>query len=91
LGGGATTTLTRGFEWASLALRPPPRPSLRLVIQSKDAATAKALGEMIQQLMAAGARAMVSGMPPDQRPNPLVVGGLIASLTPKPEGDRLVL
>lgn len=91
LGGAETRTLTRGFEWASLALRPPPRPSLYLLIQSKDATTAKALGEMIQQLMAAGARAMVSGMPADQRPNPLVVAGLIASLTPKPEGDRLVL
>jgi prepilin-type processing-associated H-X9-DG protein len=91
LGGGETATLTHGFEWASLAVQLPPRPSLRLVIQSKDAASARALAEAIRQLMAAAARAMVDGMPPDQRPNPFMVGSLIAALTPRPDGDRLVL
>ena len=37
---------------------------------------------MIQQLMSAGARMMLKYMPPDQRPNQMVVVGLIESLTP---------
>ncbi len=43
LGGGAITTLTRGLHWAAVGLQTEPRPTIRLVIQSQDAASAHAL------------------------------------------------
>ena len=43
LGGGPITTLTRGLLWAALGLQTEPRPTIRLVIQSQDAASAQAM------------------------------------------------
>ncbi|MCL4195475.1 MAG: DUF1559 domain-containing protein [Thermoguttaceae bacterium] len=44
VGGGETTVFTQGMMWATVALSLPPQPSLRLVVQSRDAAAAEALG-----------------------------------------------
>lgn len=44
IGGRETTLFTRGMLWATVALSLPPQPSLRLVVQSQDAAAAEALG-----------------------------------------------
>jgi hypothetical protein len=43
LGGGPSTILTHGVQWAALGLDGPPKALLRLVIQSRDAAAARAL------------------------------------------------
>src|SRR5207248_1413895 len=78
LGGGPTATLTRGVRWASLAVRPPPEPSLRLVIGSQDARAAADLLGVIDAALKLGAD---SGLAP----------GVTSALRPKVEGDRVVL
>ncbi|WP_422927939.1 DUF1559 domain-containing protein [Singulisphaera sp. PoT] len=46
LGGGTPTPLTDGFAWASFGLESMPRPGAKVVIQSKDDASARALGRI---------------------------------------------
>ncbi len=51
LGGGPITTLTHGLLWAALGLQVEPRPTVRFVIQSQDAASAQALKEVGQDAL----------------------------------------
>jgi hypothetical protein len=46
LGGGPITSVSRGLAWAALSLTQDPEPSLRCIVQGKDAASAKALNEL---------------------------------------------
>lgn len=85
LGGGPGKVLTRGVVWAALGADLSPQPSLRLVIQSADAAAAKELGSVIERMLETvshekGAREVF----PD-------IDKLRSSLTPKVENDRLSL
>jgi hypothetical protein len=46
LGGGPITSVSRGLAWAAIGLTQDPEPSLRCIVQGKDAASAKALNEL---------------------------------------------
>jgi hypothetical protein len=85
VGGGPSTVLTRGLLWAAVGINPPPRGSLRLVIQSRDhevavALRAKwdALWELIRQ-------------DTEVRNHMLKIDDLSKQLIPTIEGDRLLL
>ncbi len=59
LGGGPIATLSRGMDWASIALATEPRPALRLVVKAKDEDAARALRKIAQdtlQVLARGSR-----------------------------------
>lgn len=43
----AITTLTRGIEWLGLSIWLPPKPQIRMVVQSPNAAAAQNLGELV--------------------------------------------
>ncbi len=51
LGGGPVTTVTRGVRWASVTLEAEPKVTVRLVVQSRDSGTAKALNELVQDAL----------------------------------------
>jgi prepilin-type processing-associated H-X9-DG protein len=80
------TALTRGLQWASLDVAVQPEISLRLVIQSQDAAAATALGTIIDRCLesltkqgqAGGAEAAINA----------AIGALPR---PQVQGDQLVL
>jgi hypothetical protein len=50
LGGGPSTVLTNGIRWAALGITGPPNVSVRLIVKSKDANAAQALGKFWRQL-----------------------------------------
>ncbi len=77
LGGGPTSTLSRGMRWLSLAIRLPPEPSLRLVIQAQDA---RAADDLLTVANASLKLATDNGMPQP----------LADALRPKVEADQLV-
>ena len=65
VGGASSSVVTRGALWANLALTPPPRASLKLVVQSQDAEAAKALGALLDgtlTLLGKMAAGKVAGM-----------------------------
>jgi hypothetical protein len=79
------TVFTHGCRWAALGADGPPKTSVRLVVQSQDAAAAKALAGLVTVITT------VLGQSPDVKealPNYVKVARL---LTPKVEGDRLVV
>jgi hypothetical protein len=87
VGGGPATTLTRGVRWARLVINLPPEGSLRLTIQSQDAAAAQAMADVV-----GGAIKFVSGLPELRR----AAGGdamdrLARAVRPKVEQDRVVV
>jgi hypothetical protein len=85
LGGGPGKDLSRGLVWAALGLNPPPQMSLKLTIQSKDEAAAKALRTLIVQFFkAVGKRDDVRDAFPS-------FDKLAASITPKVSGDQLTV
>lgn len=86
LGGGPSTTLTRGVIWAAIGLEGPPDMSLRLVVQSQDGETAQALSGLIGKVhdwaRAENARSGNMFKKLDQ---------IIPALTPQVNADRLTL
>lgn len=84
-GGAAITTLTRGMSWASIALSIEPKPTLRLVVQGKDAEASKSLlklaGDGLGQLAKAS------------RANPAIadLADAIAAMKPEAKGDQVTL
>jgi hypothetical protein len=85
LGGGSGKALSRGLHWAALGLDPPPQMSLKLIIQSKDEAAAKALRALIVQFLQA------VGKWDDVRDAFPSFDKLAASITPKVVGDQLAV
>ena len=84
-GGGPSTIVTHGLQWAVLGLEAPPQFALALVIQSQDAQAAQALRGLIEQaLKLFGRQAGLRSNLPD-------VGRAAALLTPKLTDDRLTL
>jgi hypothetical protein len=85
LGGGPTTVVTRGFEWAAVGLDLAPKKGLRLVVKSPDANAAEALkAKLVEALRVLGQRKDVRDLAPK-------FDEAAAMLVPKVEGDRLVL
>ena len=85
LGGGPSTAVTRGGLWAAAGVSAPPKLSLRLTIQSKDAESAKALRGVIQNTFKTlGEQRDVEEFLP-------AFDKLAAALTPEAVGDRLRL
>jgi len=85
VGGGPVTAVTRGLMWAAVGVDLPPKMSARLVVQSEDAASAKALKGVI-----AHAYATIEKLPAVREFFP-EVGKLTAMLTPTLQQDRLTL
>lgn len=86
IGGGPTAPLVEGCLWAAVGIDLPPKKlSVRLVIQSRDAAAAKAFEAALSGFYTA-----VSKLPETQTILPKF-NELTKLLTPRVEGDRLVL
>jgi len=89
LGGGPITAITRGVMWLAISADGPPKMSLRLHIQSQDAASAKALGALIPKavdltLSEAGKESELRGMVP-------ALKEVFPMLLPQVQGSRLAL
>ena len=85
LGGGPSTVITRGFKWAAAGLDAPPATSLRLVIQSRDAQSARELSRWLNtNLKAVSAHPGVRRLLPD-------FDKIAARLTPEVKEDRLTV
>jgi hypothetical protein len=85
IGGGPSSTLTRGLLWAAIGADVSPKLSLNVVIQSEDAAAAKKLRDWI-----AGVYKLLGEQKEVKQflPN---FDKLAAAFLPKVEGDRLTL
>ena len=84
-GGGPSSLLTRGISWAAAAIDLPPQPALRVVIKSQDTAAAEALrGKWVEVLRLAGQQQEIRRAVPE-------FGQVAPLVTPKVEGDRLML
>ena len=84
-GGGPSTVLTHGVRWAAAGIDLSPRPSLRLVVQSADAASATAFKAKWGDV----ARAI--GREEDTRRTVPRFDELSRLLTPEAQADRLIL
>ncbi len=83
IGGGPSTAITQGLLWAVVAADLPPKMSLRLAIQSRDAEAAGAFREKwIAAVELLGQQKEVRKMVP-------MFDKLAALLTPQVQGDRL--
>lgn len=84
-GGGSTRPFTHGLRWAALGMDLPPKLSVRLTIQSPDAAAARALGDFFARLLKILAQLReVRSLLPD-------IGRFAEVFAPQVDGDRLTL
>jgi hypothetical protein len=85
IGGGPSTAITRGLLWAAVSADPPPKMSLKLVVQSQDAQSAAALREKwIAALQFLGKQKEVRERIP-------TFDKIATLLTPQVGTDRLIL
>ncbi|MCI0459302.1 MAG: DUF1559 domain-containing protein [Gemmataceae bacterium] len=85
LGGGPSTVLTRGLQWAAVGIDGPPKAALRVVVQSQDADSARKLRAWLENALAAlGQSKDVLRLLPN-------LPKLAPDLLPKVAGDRLTL
>lgn len=85
LGGGSTRPLSHGLSWAAVGMELPPKPSLRLLIQSPNADLAGALKDLLTRLAKAVAEQReVREFLPD-------IGRLAEALAFQVEEERLML
>ncbi|HEV3259512.1 MAG TPA: DUF1559 domain-containing protein [Gemmataceae bacterium] len=85
IGGGPSTVITHGFRWAAIGVKAPPKMSLHLVIQSRDAGSARDLARWINKNLKAFSAF------PDVRQFLPHFDKIVAQLTPKVKDDRLTL
>jgi hypothetical protein len=85
IGGSPTNVLTKGLSWAALGINFTPQISARLVIKSPDASSAAALSALLADVLK-----HVAELPAVKKPLP-TFADVIPYLTPKAEGDKLVL
>jgi len=85
IGGSPTNVLTKGLSWAALGINITPQISARLVIKSPDASSAAALSALLADVLK-----HVAELPAVKTPLP-TFADVIPYLTPKAEGDKLVL
>ena len=85
VGGGPSTVVTQGAQWVALGLDLGDKPAVKLIIQSADAPSAKALHDFLASLDRL-ARA-------EHQRKPIIrdFPALLDKLMPRLEGDRLVL
>ncbi|MGO9113688.1 MAG: DUF1559 domain-containing protein [Thermoguttaceae bacterium] len=85
IGNGPSSILTQGISWAAVGVDLPPHPALNMIIKSHDAGSAEALrGKWVGVLRLVGQQKEIrSAMPQFDQ--------VAALLTPKVEGDRLIL
>ena len=83
LGGGPSTAVTRGLLWAAAGVNAPPKLSLTVIVQSKDAESAKTLQGVIQNAVKALEKLPHARM--------VAFTKLAAALAPKADGDKLRL
>jgi hypothetical protein len=84
IGGGPSTIVTHGLTWLAVGIDPPPRTSLNITVQSKDATAAAALHAKLAELQPiAGKLAGGQGNPELEK--------LLAALLPQIKGSQLVL
>ncbi len=86
LGKAPMTTLTRGMQWALIALETDPKATLRVVVQSPDAESAKA----VQQLAQNGLNFIVQNLLQGQEPLQELAKAL-EPLRPEVADDQVVL
>ncbi len=98
LGGTASTVFTRGVRFAAVGVDLPPKKlALHVVVQSQDAAAAGALRDALAGLYGKLIDVFASVMGPRTDIEPLVrnirqkSGEIVPRLTPRVQGDRLVL
>ncbi|HEV3118641.1 MAG TPA: DUF1559 domain-containing protein, partial [Gemmataceae bacterium] len=84
-GGGPISTLIRGVQWAAAGIDPAPQSSLKLTIQSQNAAAAEAVHRLIVNVFQALGQAE---MPRKAMPN---LEKILARLTPVVKEDQLTL
>jgi len=85
LGGGPSTVLTRGIQWAAAGQDLTPKASLRLIVQSQDTKAAQKLHDwVVRVLKRVGEQKEVQQTIPN-------FDHIAAMFTPKVEGDRLTL
>jgi hypothetical protein len=85
IGGGESTILTRGILWGAVGIDLPPKMSIRVVVQSQDAAAATALRAKMTEIVKI---ASAWWMAKEYTPRLLEMS---AQLLPEVEGNRLVL
>jgi hypothetical protein len=85
LGGGPSTVLTRGIQWAAAGQEITPKMALHVVIQSQDTKAAQKLHDWIVRVLKRVGESpeVQKGLPDFAR--------IAAVMTPKVEGDRLTL
>ena len=85
LGGGPITTFTQGLTWGSLFLTSGAEPGLKLLLQSKDAATAGQLATLANHFKTLAAE--------QAKQNPLAapLAGVFEKITPQEKGDQVVM
>ena len=85
IGSGPSSILTRGLWWAAVGIDLSPRPGLHVVIKSQDPSAAEALRrKWAEVLRLAGQHEEVRRVVPQ-------LGQVAPLLTPRVEGDRLIL
>lgn len=84
-GGGSTEPISKGLSWAGAGIGLPPRPSVNLVMQCQDAASAKALSDLIGSVLTAFKNI------PDVKGEVGNVEQFVAAVAPRLNGDRLTL
>jgi hypothetical protein len=89
IGGGPSTAITQGFLWGAIGVDLPPKLSVRIVIQSKDAAAAGALHKVL--LNAYKAIGQEISRVKELGQITAEFDKMAKQLTPQVEGDRLVV
>ncbi|MEA2711044.1 MAG: hypothetical protein QOF78_3645 [Phycisphaerales bacterium] len=77
--GKPSTLITKDFQWGSVAATPPPNATVKAVVQSTDAASAKSTHELI-----------VSAIMLNQQTGSKLPDDLITLITPQAQGSQLV-
>jgi hypothetical protein len=89
LGGGPITILTRGILWGAAGSDLPPKVSVRVTVQSPDAASAQKLHDLAAQFL----KLVGEEGPHNQKARDVLPGfdKLVEQLTPKVQEDRLTV
>ena len=85
LGGGPIDPISKGLQWASVGVALPPSPSVKLILQARDADAAKSLQQIAEKAIAWAA---------DRKQGPpeaLAFTQLVSKLKPTIENDRVVI
>jgi hypothetical protein len=96
LGGGSMTDVTRGLRWLTVSIAPPPKPSVRVTLQARDAAAVDSLDKTIHAALDAAGKATEAEVAKHPKNSDVTmlraVAKLIPSLAPtRGENNQLVL